>query len=296
MKYSSNSSSSTLLPMLLLLLLCTSLCHIQADGQQLPQARCQLLLRGRGPTAAAAPPGSTSSNLIAAASLKCSGALVTVGINSTLLGPFMASSFHGVKVAADLDCQQRASGGSLRGMPVSGLLYLCDSAVEVLLDAPVVEDVWLGVGSQQQATALLVVAGQARVRVSGGRIENSKASSAVVVGDQAVVSLQNGTSVSGNRGLDGIGVYAAQNASVSIIESMIDNNTAVGTGGMLSLHTSGGGLLLSGSAKVLLQDSSLSGNTNGFAGGWYAKQYSSIVIRNSLVSNNTAAQVRGLSG
>jgi hypothetical protein len=46
-------------------------------------------------------------------------------------------------------------------MAVFGLLYFCDSSVEVQLDALVVEDVWLGVGDQQQATALLAIAGQA---------------------------------------------------------------------------------------------------------------------------------------
>jgi hypothetical protein len=115
-----------------------------------------------------------------------------------------------------------------------------------------------------------------------------------MVGDQAALSLQDGTSVSSNRGLDGVAVYAAQNSSVAIFDSRIDNNTAVGTGGMTSLQTYGGGLLLLGSASVLMVGRSLSGNTNGFAGGWYAKQYSRIVIRDSVVANNTAAQVNAL--
>jgi hypothetical protein len=290
-KGSSSSSSMLLLP--LLLVLCASLSQTHAQGQALPQARCQLLLQGSGPTttAAAACSASPTSGAIAAASLQCSGAQVTIGINNTLLGRFVASSFKGVQVDAESACQQRALGGSLRGTPVAALLYFCVSSTEVLLEAPVVQDVRLGVGDQQQATALIVVAGQARVRISGGRIDNNRASSAIVVAEQAMLSLENSTSVSGNRGTDGVAVYVAQNASVAITYSRIDNNTAVGSSGMLSLQTYGAGLLLYGSASVVMESSSLSGDTNGFAGGWYAKQYSRIVIRDSLVSNNTAAQV-----
>jgi hypothetical protein len=212
-----------------------------------------------------------------------------------LLNPFVASSFSGVEAVADSKCEQRSLGGALRGTPVSALLYFCDSSAEVVLDAPIVEDVWLEAGDPQRSTALLVVAGQARVTINSGRIDNNRASSALMVADQAVVRLLSRSSVSGNQGLDGVGIYAAQNASVSLIDSRIDNSTAVGSGGMLSLQTYGGGFVTMGSASVLMVGSSLSGNTNGFAGGWYSKQYSKIVIRDSVVVNNTAAQVRGVS-
>jgi hypothetical protein len=104
-----------------------------------------------------------------------------------LLNPFVASSFSGVEAVADSKCEQRSLGGALRGTPVSALLYFCDSSAEVVLDAPIVEDVWLEAGDPQRSTAIYCIAcgGWPSTRHNQ---QHSKQYSKIVIRDSVVVN------------------------------------------------------------------------------------------------------------
>jgi hypothetical protein len=214
------------------LVLCSSSSFCAAQKQQ-QRAECQLVLRGYGSPSSSEEQDTRSSRQgIASARLDCSSTAgpVQIGINKQELQPY-ASAFTGVTVLGSSECQKHAAKGS-RSIAINALLYFCsEQQLELQIVQPVIEGVALVNGSSKRVgadnKALLVFGGNVNATVTGGQFSYIQAGVALVVMNQAELTVHNTvvTSYKGNRAR---AAMAIDNSRVAIYNSTVSNMTGAG--------------------------------------------------------------------
>ncbi|KAF6253512.1 hypothetical protein COO60DRAFT_407427 [Scenedesmus sp. NREL 46B-D3] len=202
-----------------------------ASEQQQQRADCRLLLMGHGRAGSTSGINGTmhgtSSRQGIAARLSCSSPSgpVKISINTTLLLP-QSAAFTGVTVLDSSDCQAHAAAGS-GGVPIHALLYFCSNQkLQLHLLQPIVQGVVLADGSAPMYNpALLVFGGNVNATITGGWLAHNTAGAALVVMNQAQLTLQN-TLVTQHKGTHGRAVLALDNSRVAIDNSTFSNMTA----------------------------------------------------------------------
>ena len=114
----------------------------------------------------------------------------------------------------------------------------------------------------------------------------------VFVSDKSRVTIQNGSTIQGNTGTRGGGIYV-DNSTVEVEDSTIDNNTAndVPSDAPTSNLGQGGGIYTTDST-VHVSNSTIQKNTaNGaLSGGGILGSHSTVVVNKSTITENTAAE------
>lgn len=118
--------------------------------------------------------------------------------------------------------------------------------------------------------------------ISGGTASDSSGGGICVYGSGSKLVLNNGTSVTGNKGPVGGGIAAS--GTVELKNASISNNTSSGNGAGIYLFSDD-----YGSGKLIMSSGSISGNTaSGEGGGIYATNGASATITNGSITKNQA--------
>jgi hypothetical protein len=201
---------------------------LQRASCQLNHAQCTLLLRGHGSSSSANSSSSSALGLwVTAASLACNSSdrlPVQIGINTTFLQQH-AETFSGVQLVSYSSCKAHAAAAF--HAPIYALLYFCSSHRLTLLQ-PDVQGIALpaaatGNGSDASASsaehqAILAFGGNITASVVGGRFANNLAGTALLVMQQASLTVTN-TSISSSGGSSGVGAWTLDNSTLQISNS-----------------------------------------------------------------------------
>ena len=125
--------------------------------------------------------------------------------------------------------------------------------------------------------------------VSNNNAETSSYGGVYARGDDGIVFRR--VTISGNiahPGSGGGGGIAMNGNNVTLIDSLVANNTIIPTGGQV---TSGGGVIV-GSNNAFIINTTITGNTAGFGGGVYNTS-TNLKIINSTITGNSATNTSG---
>jgi hypothetical protein len=171
-------------------------------------AECKLLLQGYGSNDSSSNSSSSSNTAkigVAVASMSCNssdGAPVPVAVNSTYLQQH-TTAFSGVQVLSVSECKTYAAAADFWVDPgwvsITALLYFCSSSHHLTLQQPVVRNLKLALpapGSNFNDTwhqAILAFGSSVNASISGGVFSNNLAGTALVVMQQAVLTVASST-------------------------------------------------------------------------------------------------------
>ena len=123
--------------------------------------------------------------------------------------------------------------------------------------------------------------------ISGNKAEGSKGGGLYVEAGSNTITVQSSASITGNKAVNGAGLYAASGNITIQSNSTITSNTATGNGG--GIYASGGTVNVSASTTTT---EILKGNSAKYGGGIYAAG-GTVNFSNGVISNNYASEQGG---